>query len=319
MELFNKFRDTIFVKDDSNLTKQIDELKELKEINHNPNIDKDVMLLEKGLFGEKQIEFELKNAGIGMYVLHDITIKYEDLKAQIDYIIITKGYTYLIECKNLIGNITINNKGEFTREYAYNNRLIKEGIYSPYTQCLRHLEILKKRWIKNNNKLIVALEEKDFTTLWYKPLVVLANSKLILKDYYAPKEIKEHAIRVDQLIDYIKKDLANYDHSLFLSKKVMAANADKFLKANDYTYTSLANKYENRDNNLSLKEQLINYRSDKAKKLNIPSYYIFTNEELNKILVKKPRKIDDLKQILPNIKIKYHGQEIINIIEKNNL
>jgi hypothetical protein len=314
MELFNKFRDTIFVKEDSNLTKQIDELKELKEKNHNPNIDKDIMLLEKGLFGEKQIEFELKNAGIGMYVLHDVTLKYEDLKAQIDYIIITKGYTYLIECKNLIGNITINNKGEFTREYAYNNRVIKEGIYSPYTQCLRHLEIIKKRWIKNNNKLVVAIQEKYFDNLWYKPLVVLANPKSILKDYYAPRDIKEHTIRVDQLIDYIKKDIVKYDHSLYLNKKEMAEKADYILENNDSSYISIADRYKSNDSNNSLKEQLIKYRSEKAKRLNIPEYYIFNDEELSLILTAKPQRIDDLKKILSNIKIKYHGQEIINII-----
>ena len=66
-------------------------------------------LCELGLKGEKEIEFELKNANIGMYVLHDINMKYEDLTAQIDYIIITPASMYFIECKNLVGNITVNN------------------------------------------------------------------------------------------------------------------------------------------------------------------------------------------------------------------
>ena len=43
-----------------------------------------------------------------MYVLHDVKVKYGDLTAQIDYIVITSVFIYFIECKNLIGNITVN-------------------------------------------------------------------------------------------------------------------------------------------------------------------------------------------------------------------
>ena len=68
-------------------------------------------LCELGLKGEKEIEFELKNSNIGMYVLHDINMKYEDLTAQIDYIVITPASMYFIECKNLVGNIRVNSRG----------------------------------------------------------------------------------------------------------------------------------------------------------------------------------------------------------------
>ena len=42
------------------------------------NIDKDIKLLEYGLNGEKEIEYELKNANIGMFVIHDLNIVFED-------------------------------------------------------------------------------------------------------------------------------------------------------------------------------------------------------------------------------------------------
>ena len=47
----------------------------------------------------------------------------------------------------MIGNIIINEHGEFKREYTYNNEKIVEGIYSPFRQALRHKEILKKIWL----------------------------------------------------------------------------------------------------------------------------------------------------------------------------
>ena len=245
MGLFDVFRDTIFLKEDSDLEKQISELKEIREnVKDKDKIDKDIRLLELGLQGEKEIAFELKNANIGMYVLHDITLTFEDLKAQIDYVIVTKGSVYLIECKNLIGNITVDNKGQFSREFVVNGRKIKEGIYSPYTQAQRHKEIIKKRWLSKTNKFMVSIQEKYFDNYWYKPLVVLSNSKAILNTKYAPREIKNNTIRVDQLIDYIKNDIANYDRDLYSNKKTMEEIAQSFLEANVSEYVSIADRYK---------------------------------------------------------------------------
>ena len=159
--IFNSFKDTIFLKEDSDLEKQVEELKRIKESGNNSySIDKDIKLLELGIKGENEIAYELKNANLGLYVLRDVTIEHEGNKAQIDYVVISKGFTYLIECKNLNGNIYVDNKGQFQREYELGDKKVKEAIYSPYTQAIRHKEILKKRWISRNNKITVAMKEK---------------------------------------------------------------------------------------------------------------------------------------------------------------
>ena len=38
------------------------------------------------------------------------------------------------------------------------------------------------------------------------------------------------------------------------------------------------------------------------------AYYVFNNEEMDKIIDKLPQSIDDLKDILPLVKIKKHGK-----------
>lgn len=62
-----------------------------------------------------------------MYVLRDIKLKYENLTAQIDYIIITPIYIYLVECKNLVGNITVNENGDFINEYTIKGKKVRRG------------------------------------------------------------------------------------------------------------------------------------------------------------------------------------------------
>lgn len=318
--IFNSFKDTIFLKEDSDLEKQVEELKRIKESGNNSySIDKDIKLLELGIKGENEIAYELKNANLGLYVLRDVTIEHEGNKAQIDYVVISKGFTYLIECKNLIGNIYVDNKGQFQREYELGGKKVKEAIYSPYTQAIRHKEILKKRWISRNNKITVAMKEKYFDALWYKPLVVLANSKSILNTKYAPKEIRNNTIRVDQLVEYIKKDLMSYDKDLISSQKSMLEMGNSFLEANVTEYNSIANKYNKNEkivNKEDLIEQLKNFRKEKSKEMGVPAYYVFNDEELDRIIDVMPKTVEELKPILTPIKIKVHGENIINIVNK---
>lgn len=332
MELFKKFTETIFYKKDSQLEEQISALKELQqEYPNNSKLNYKLKLCELGLIGENEIEFELKNANIGMYILHDVNLKYKDLTAQIDYIIITPGYTYFVECKNLIGNISVNNRGEFIREYIYNHKKIVEGIYSPIRQAERHIEIFKKLLDENQTGIMYNLL-KNVRQSWFKPLVVLANSKNILKLQYAPKEIKSRIVRSDSLIDYIKKDINNLDKDYLSSQKYMNDLAFKIMQNYNQDiekdYKEGFQKWLEKDkveplssnaNNEDIKNKLINYRKTKSQEKNIPPYYIFTNEELNLLLTHLPKTYQELEKsnILSNIKLKLHGQEIINII--NNL
>lgn len=319
MELFNRFNETIFLKTDSDLEKQLIDLKSIRNnILNKEEVDRDIRLLEYGIQGEKNIEYELKNANIGMYVIHDVTYEYNGNKAQIDYLIFTKGNYYIIECKNLLGNITVDNTGQFYREYIINNKKIKESIYSPFTQALRHQTILKKIWSSNHNKIDNLLFSKNLDENWFKPLVVLSNSKGILNTKYAPKEIKNNIIRVDQLIKYIENDLRKYDKSKYDNKKQTKKAAEVWLSRSVENTTNIADKYKQNESSI-LEIELKKFRLEKSKKMNIPPFYIFNDNELNEIIKYLPNNIEELKKIniLSEIKIKYHGKEIIDIINKS--
>ena len=160
------------------------------------------------------------------------------------------------------------------------------------------------------------LQEEYFDTKWYKPLVVLANSKSLLNVKKAPKEVRECTIRIDELINYIKKDINCYDKSLYQSRKTMEDIANSFLDNNTNNFYNIADKYKNDVVDKLLESKLKTFRRDKSKKSNIPAYYVFTNEELIKLISNKPKTLNDLKNILPEVKIKCHGKEILNIINR---
>lgn len=231
MGLFTKFTETVFLKQDSELENRVEALKKLKEkYPNNQDIINDLQFAEAGLKGEKEIEFCLKNANIGMYVLHDINLEIDGLSAQIDYIVITPARYYLIECKNMIGNITIDNNGQFIREYIINGKKVKKAIESPLRQSERHRDVLLKIAYDNRKNAISKLlfDEKNFEK-YHKAIVVFANNSGILYNKYAPKEVKQKVIRSDELINYMKKDIAETPIDLRDSQKKMEEYAKKLL------------------------------------------------------------------------------------------
>ncbi|WP_242959497.1 NERD domain-containing protein [Clostridium tertium] len=195
-----------------------------------------------GELGENNIAFELKNSGIPMYILHDICLETNELSAQIDYIVVTRKVIFIIECKNLIGNIEINSQGNFIRTYSFNGKFIKEGIYSPITQNERHLEVLKRIKKESKSNFISKMLFDKYFNDNYKSLVVLANPKTVLNSRYAKKEIKDKVIKADQLINYIKEVNSKSD-LMSLSDKEMKEIADMLLALHKSSKLSFLKKY----------------------------------------------------------------------------
>ena len=207
MGLFSK-PEVVIAKESSNAKEYLRQLEELAEKATGENakkIAKEIAVVKAGIIGEDNILFELKNSGMDMVVLHDLYIEsVSGASAQIDFLVLTPKINFVLECKNLFGNIEINSKGDFIRTIRCGGRYYKEGIYSPITQNQRHLQVLKERRSENDGKILAAWKNylfKDF----FRGLVVLANPKTVVNDRYAKKEVKEQVIRADQLVETMKR------------------------------------------------------------------------------------------------------------------
>lgn len=246
MSIFSTLEPT-FLKEDSSIQEQICKLQEICPKASKPVQDvilNDISLLEMGLYGENKIIFELKNSHIPMYILHDIFLQKGELTAQIDFLVICPRCTYVIECKNLVGNIEVNSKGDFVRTVQLKKGFKKEGIYSPITQNTRHLELMREITLGGNAKRIANTLLGDVFSSTYVPIVVIANDKTVLNDKYAKKEIKNQIIRSDQLISFIK----NHEKTaggLKRSVSEMKASADNWLSLSSDNPTDYIEKYRN--------------------------------------------------------------------------
>lgn len=327
MKFFNRLNEPVFLKISSETDEYIEKLKELQikargEVKE--KIDLEIKFASFGQMGERNIAFELRNSGLPLYVLHDVYLEINNLSAQIDYLVVTRKNVIVIECKNLIGNINIDNKGNFVREYSLGKRKIKEGIYSPITQNERHLEVLKQiRRESKNNPIAKMMFDKYFDDN-YKSLVVLANSKTILNDRYAKKEVKGKIIRADQLIACIK-DLIEKSPNPSSTDAEMQKIAFSLLELNKPKKSDYANRFEllieemeidNLYSEEELTEKLREYRLLKSREENIKAYYIFTNAHMKELIEKLPKNEEELSKItgFGPVKVAKYGREILEII-----
>lgn len=357
MGLFSKKLGVVFLKEEGDVTEFVEKMHFLEERAQGDlkkEIEKQIKLATYGDFGEKNIAFELKNSGIDMYVLHDIYLEAGDLSAQIDYLVITKKHIYIIECKNLIGNIEIDSNGNFIRTYELSGKRIKEGIYSPITQNQRHMLVLKEvRKSSKGNFLTKMIFEKNFEDT-YKSVVVLANPKTFLNYKFAKKDVKDQVKRADQLIEHIKKIDATSNYNM--KEEEMLELAQFFLSNNQPKKSDYTRKYEELlcciDENV-VNNEIINsedstdqkdvpekilvsednlpkdeynreeivvrlkaFRLEQSRKEKIKPYYIFNDAQMNEIIDKRPESKESLIKIhgFGQSKVEKYGDIILGIL-----
>lgn len=338
MTLFNKLKEPIFLKANQSANKQLAALNlyletapiEIKEI-----IENDIKLVTYGLNGERNIEFELQNSHLPMYVIHDLFLSYQGITSQIDYLIIAKSGIYCVECKNLFGDIEINSRDEFIRSYRINGKLIKEGIYSPITQNERHYQLIREIRLADQTNIIQKFFVDRYFDTYNYSLVVIANPKSILNVKYAKKDIKNKIIRADQLINRIKNDISNMKKESWMPDKTMEDFANYFITKNKMINNDYLTKYQSLILNLKSKKSQINneiditqselykglrnYRLNKSRSDNIKPYLIFNNKQLEDLVNIKPTCMRTLLTIsgFGELKCNKYGEDILNTIKNN--
>lgn len=255
MGLFNKLSSPIVLKEDSNADEQLRQMEYYELIAPEAvkqAIERDKARISYGKTGETQIMYELKNSHMPMYIIHDLYLEYNGCTAQIDYLIVTRKVTLLLECKNLYGNILVDNAGNFIRRSGSGQTFRQEGMYSPVTQNERHLALIKEMRRDTKNALLKGLFESNFNNN-YRSLIVMANPKSIIDYRYAPQDIKDKIVKADGLIRKIN-EICSTSNLPDMSDKQMKALADFFMEHHTANKTDYTAKYQNMINKEATKE-----------------------------------------------------------------
>src|SRR5690606_9949861 len=119
--LSKKITEPIFIKEydlESNLQlNQLNELLEKVGDDQKDIIEEEIKKIQSGLYGEKNVAYELQTSFLPIVCLHDIRIEYKNYSSQFDFIVITSECIFVLETKTLIGDIIIDSYGNFTRAF----------------------------------------------------------------------------------------------------------------------------------------------------------------------------------------------------------
>jgi len=342
-KLGRKIDEPIFIKDYEDSSKTINELEEIyqsiKDDDIRKKIEMDILFIKAGDQGERNVYYELKNSFLPMLVLHNVVIQYDDYKAQMDYILITKKFICILETKKLNGHITINSDGDFIRSFTDSKGKVykKEGMYSPISQNQRHVRILKN----------LLLREKVIRKTPIISLVVIANPKSIINMKYAKKQVKRQIVKYDQLTSKLK-GMINHYNDIDLATRTMYNMASENTFINKYK-EHIENSETDADKNIvesneqaignteketienvkeasvsysdkkdidTLRKLLVEFRLEQSRKEKIKAYYIFNNNQMEDILSKMPKTTDELLECqgFGPVKVKKYGDVILRIL-----
>ncbi len=325
----NKIKEPIFYNEHEDLRiKTLDELLMVVGDDQKAIIEEEKKYVQIGLSGEKNVIYELKRSKYPLIFLHDVTIQNGFHDSQIDFIVITRSGLLVLETKKLIGDIRIDNEGNFTRFFKNSKGEVykKEAIYSPITQNEYHVNALRKLFDEN----------KISKNIPIYPLVVIANSKTIIDKKYATKEVKNKVIKYDQLNNVIYNFIENGSVDISDNKMAEIAeviNNNDTMKTIDYIsklklvlvdeqpeedVRVIDETTNNEDYHLDdeLYEKLREYRLNKAKELNVQAWIIFNNDTLSKLVLNKPKNKEEFLAIpgFGENKFEKYGNDILSII-----
>lgn len=327
-----------------NLSKMI----EMEKTNNNKELTRDILLMKQGLEGERNVYFELKNSSIPMIIMHDVRIELEAQVAQFDFIVITHKNLYSLEVKNLNGDMNISKDGEFIR--IINNK--EEGMFSPLSQNERHLKVLREL-IKRNyfditcplKSLVVLTNSKtvlNFDNDYYKESICRLDQ---LIDRIKSNEENSKDENTENWMKKIGNLLMINDTPIEfnLAKKYPRCKVkeDRFVGLqrievirtyNNASIESTSNKEvsytENKvssdeiaDNINPKVKELRKFRMDMANKYNVKPYMIFNNKQMEELLLKNPKTINELLTVqgFNKVIVDKIGEDLLKIVNFKNL
>lgn len=191
--------------------KNINKLNEAIQIKKKtPSVNPDYAT-EAGDAGEYYLRDKLIYSRYPMYFLHDVNLTTNDGKsAQIDFIAVTRCIIFVIECKNFGFNVKVDGEGQFI------NTSENKSFKSPLEQNREHIDVL--------TRIFPEYADRFF------PIIVFSNTSRILDRSDTSDELKNHIVKVDELIPAMERINEENKRTGFLFRKGLDELSDDKMK-----------------------------------------------------------------------------------------
>lgn len=198
----------------------------LKEIDKKDNLNK---FQQYGYQAEKQMAFYLKMAfqdNNDIHVINDLRLEMNDDVAQIDHLIIHKFGFIIIESKSVTSKISINEHGEWIRQYPKYNK----GMPSPVNQAIRQADFLKSFLMARSEQLLkkTLILKVSISIFKFDVLVAISDSGIInraknfeINEVHKADQITENAIKLISRYARTNKNILTLKANYYFANSTM--------------------------------------------------------------------------------------------------
>lgn len=265
-------------------------------------------LYKYGIIGEERVAHQLRVCTENVLCLHDVRLSFDNETSQYDFVVISRKTLYIIEVKNLLGNIVVKDNGDIERILYKNGQPEKCGLFNPFVQmneqkrkmetflCLKGIvKAVKPILIMANDKMLIEKNELFNSVYKYDELNLLLE-----KEINGEQLLKEDFVLGEKILENIKK--YNYLITNVIGRKMMNQYVPVFKENGDKEYYI----------------ELISLRKKLMTKYNMPACNIYNNKEAEMLVLFKPQNKLEFLNIKGFKEKRYqmYGEDIIKLFKK---
>lgn len=263
--------------------------------------------IKYGLIGEERVAYQLRMCNSDIICLYNVIIRVSSEKVQFDFLVVSPVGIYIVEVKNLLGNIYINKNEEVQRLIYKKDGMEVCGMENPFVQLRRQKELLQKFLIKNGYEIEV------------KMLLIMANPKTVICN----ESDNDSILKFDILTEILEKDIGNKrlnEREMEIANFILGNNIIYDYKLIGKIKKGIHDQYipsfKNRiDEELYIK--ILEFRKEYGIVHNIPFCNVFTNKDAEQLVICKPKNKEEFVRVKGFKEKKFHlfGEEIIKIFK----
>lgn len=313
----NQINKPIFLKelnndnDSKKRNKEFDKIRnELLLKNTNSDNDDDYLVVQR------QIKEILKKSSLPAICLDDVTIERGSNLLNIDFLIITSTCAYILEVKNLLGDIYVSPSGEFYRCTTNANGVVKKGkISSPLTFGEKKADALK----------ILLKIKKGLKLDSHYPILHMSVVGGNLDISNAPVEVQKKVYTFNQFVQVISDMTYNYEYSQLTHVEMLefileTLKLDKNTKRANKCIIDTLHILKSEDDSNDIKNMLESLAQRYALNTNQKVEDVLPLYQINRLLMNRPRTILELNMFISNKEfINEHFEDLLNIFSSSPL
>lgn len=243
--------------------------------------------MKYGIIGEERVAYQLKICQANILCLHNIRLIINERKMQFDFVVITDNNVYVLEVKNLMGNLILNQDNSVERLIYKKTGIERYGIENPVIG------------IKEQEKELQKYIARIGINTQVNGMLIMGNDKTIIYNYSNFKNV----FKYEKINEFFEKECINAvvsDISYTIANQLLHDNKEYDYRLIELIKYKMYNQYipcfNNKEDEMFYMK-LLGIRKKYCDILKMPACNIYNNKEAELLVKYKPKNKEEFTKI----------------------